>query len=107
MKLTYFHPKDYPRPKRGDLMQTNVGNRRERTFIVLHGHPLPHGICPLTGAPRRRTQVFALRWWELEEEMRMALWRSAERAGGQVVHQVYRFPPKQKQSFEQYMRRNR
>lgn len=64
-------------PKRGDLIQTNVGDKRERTLIVIR-------------ATRRRCQrpcfnLWVERWWEIEPGLRNALYRSAVRHGGQRV----------------------
>jgi hypothetical protein len=72
-------------PKRGDLMHTNVGDRRERTFIVLHAHRLK----PTKSVPR--CKVWAERWWDMEPELRMALFVSAERNGGQRVINFTRY----------------
>lgn len=92
---------DDPAPKRGDLVQSNVqhrGNGRERTWIVLRGRRL-----------RRRTDdkvryaVFMARWWEIEPELRMRLFRSAERNGGQRVIEFHRYPAKRRKSFEDHM----
>jgi hypothetical protein len=59
------------------------------------------------GFEAQRTKVWAERWWELEPEMRVALHRSAERRGGQLVHKFYRFRArKRKPSFELYMRQS-
>lgn len=70
---------DGPIPKRGDILQTNVGSRRERTFMVLHSRRLrPTGRVP-------RCSVWAERWWDMEPELRMALFMSAQRNGGQRV----------------------
>lgn len=43
-----------------------------------------------------RFNVWMARWWELESGLRMRLYRSAERAGGQNVHYFYRYPAKKK-----------
>lgn len=69
------------RPKRGDLLQSNVGSRRERTWFILAAHLL----WMRSKDGKDRFKVWRARWWELEAEMRMKLFRSAERAGGQVV----------------------
>src|SRR5262245_58030531 len=82
-------------PKRGDLVQTNVGSRRERTWIVLHCHQIK-------GNPRRY-KVWAVRWWELEPEFRQALYRSAQRNGGQrtiFFHRYHRQKPKRSNQLE-------
>jgi hypothetical protein len=85
-------------PKRGDILQTNVGSRRERTCLILAVKRLK----PMKGFPRCR--VWAERWWEIEPELRMRLWRSAERNGGQRSMEFHRYPAKPKRrTFEQYM----
>ena len=56
------------------------------------------------GIDAQRTRVHAARWWELEPLVRQALARSAERAGGQLCFTFVRFPPRRKQTFEDYMR---
>lgn len=105
MRTTYYQPRSTERPKRGDILQSAIGTKRERTWLVLHAHPLPHGAHPVTGESSRRTKLWAARWWELDAEFRMALYRSAERAGGQNLYPLYRFPVKKKaRSFEEYMR---
>jgi hypothetical protein len=73
--------------KRGDILQTNIGDRRERTFLILRVHRsrgTPKGVP--------RYQVWAERWWQIEPDLRIKLHRSAERAGGQqvVLFQRYR-----------------
>ena len=85
-------------PKRGDLLQTNVDNRRERTCFVLKVHALKDRI----GVPRYR--LTTVRWWEIEPEFRRLLFRHAERHGGQSVIRFKRYPAKKKLTFEQYMR---
>lgn len=89
-----------PPPKRGDLLQTNVGNRQERTCFILKVTPLKPRI------DLRRFKLTAIRWWEIEPEFRHLLFRHAERHGGQRVVQFARYPAKKKkQTFEQYMKR--
>ena len=63
-------------PRRGDLMQTAVGTKRERTWFIW--------FVRRTGRDDRY-RVLRVRWWEIDPETRVALWRSAERAGGQHV----------------------
>lgn len=75
--------------KRGDLVYSNVGNRRERTWLVLRA--VPSRTAP-KGVPRYR--VWMARWWELEADMRMRLFRSAERNGGQRAIQFRRYQAK-------------
>ena len=87
-------------PKRGDLVQTNVGSNRERTWFVLKVRRLKDRI----GVPR--CKVWMERWWDVEPELRMRLYQSAERHGGQRVIHFKRYPAKKKaRSFEQYMAR--
>lgn len=89
-----------PAPKRGDLIQSNVGDRRERTWLVLHARHMRRAQFP------RRYQIHAARWWELEPEMRQRLYRSALRNGGQSVFWLKRYPAKKrKPTFEEYMAR--
>lgn len=89
-----------PAPKRGDIVQTNVGDRRERTWLVLGARKVKRkaGLVP-------RYQVHMARWWELEPEIRVLLYRSAERNGGQRVIYFKRYSPqwKKRKTFEQYM----
>lgn len=75
-------------PKRGDLLQSNVGDRRERTWFVVAAHSLK----PTKGVPRCR--LWIERWWEMEAELRMSLYQSAERNGGQRVVTFTRYPAK-------------
>lgn len=84
-------------PKRGDLLQSNVGDRRERTWFILKSEPLQ----PVKGVPR--FGLWIERWWDLEPELRIKLWNSAERRGGQQVIPFRRYPAKKKKTFEQYM----
>jgi hypothetical protein len=103
MPFIDFHPGD-PAPKRGDLVQSNVehrGNKRERTWFVLKVRRMRRRDDSLL----TRYDVFMVRWWELEPEMRMRLFRSAERAGGQRIITFHRYPLKRRQTFEEYMAR--
>jgi hypothetical protein len=104
MKTNYHQPLGFPRPRRGDLLQTNPGDRRERTMIVIGARDLKTRWCKEMELTAQRTRVWAERWWEIEPETRMALYRSAERHGGQLVHTFKRFPAKRKPTFEKYMR---
>jgi hypothetical protein len=110
MKISIDFPTGPP-PKRGDILQTNIGSRRrERTFLILRTHLLK----PINGVPRY--SVWAERWWFMEPDMRMRLFESAERAGGQLVI-PFRRPTKtdqknkskrkkkRKLTFEEYIRR--
>ena len=109
MKTVYHIPllSDDLIPKRGDLLQSNVGKKNERTWLILSVHELPSRVCPeMGGIMTTRWKVWCERWWTLEPETRVALWRSAERAGGQELHFFKRFPAKKKaKTFEQYMER--
>ena len=86
-----------PLPKRGDLIQTNVGDRRERTWFVLR----VKATKPTKGVPRG--SMWIERWWSLEPELRMKLFLSAERHGGQRVVNFRRYPAKKPRTFEQLM----
>jgi hypothetical protein len=83
---------DGPGPKRGDLVQTNVGDKRERTWLVINSHKIREG----------RYKVLMGRWWELEVEMRVNLARSAERNGGQRVFTFQRYKPRRKPASKRY-----
>jgi len=74
-------------PKRGDLLQSNCGDRRERTYFILHVRKIARRPeSPVAfGTLRPRFEVWRARWWEIEPEFRMKLYRSAERRGGQEV----------------------
>lgn len=107
MKTTYHIPVEVDEGiKRGDLLRSNVGKRTERTWLILGVRRLAPKHCVEMGCITNRYKVWAERWWELEPRMRMALWRSARRAGGQVTHSFYRFPAKKRTTFEQYIRRS-
>ncbi len=87
-------------PRRGDLLHTNVGDRRERTWFILKVRRLRERI----GVPR--CKVWVERWWDVDPELRMRLYQSAERNGGQGVLNLKRYPAKKKaRSFEHYMTR--
>lgn len=88
-------------------MRTNVGDRRERLWMVIATHVLPTRWCAPMGITAQRTRMWAERWWEIEPEMRMALFQSMERAGGQATFDFVRFqrPPAKRKTFEQHMRR--
>lgn len=75
------------RPKRGDILQTNVGNFRERTCLILMVHT--------SSRTPRRYWLWAERWWQMEPDFRMRLYRSAERAGGQRTFWFVRYGRKQ------------
>jgi len=122
------------RPKRGDLLHTNVGDRRERTWLILRVHHIRkwhksgcafyrlladrdrredlHSFkmrvcdCGLVQA-MFRYKLWAARWWELEPEMRMKLYRSAERNGGQrlIIFEREQKKSTKRREFEQYVRR--
>jgi hypothetical protein len=88
---------DGPAPKRGDIVQSNVGNKRERTWMILRVRKIARrdSHTPLGKLPRRYA-VWMVRWWELEADFRMRLYRSAERAGGQQVMDFVRYPAKKR-----------
>ena len=96
-KITTDMVNGEPLPKRGDLVQTNVGSRRERTWFVLR----VKATKPIKGVPRGL--VWIERWWEIEPALRIRLWNSAERGGGQNVIHFRRYPQKKKKKFEQLM----
>lgn len=81
-----------PAPKRGDIVQTNVGNPRERTWLILSARMMRRRAD--RSVPR--FDVWMARWWELEPGFRMRLFRSAGRAGGQNVIYFHRYPAKKK-----------
>jgi len=87
-----------PIPKRGDLLESNVGDKRQRTWFVLSVKALK----PTKGVPR--CKLWVERWWALEPDLRIRLWNSAERNGGQQVIQFTRYKPKKRKTFEQLMR---
>jgi len=88
--------------KRGDLIHTAVGTKRERTWLVLHAHR----VKPFDRIPTR-FKVWAVRWWELDAGIRMKLFRSAQRNGGQRCIEVVAYNRKKKNpSFEEFMRRS-
>lgn len=106
MKTVYHQPVGFARPKRGDLLQSAIGTKKERTWLVLSVHVLPTRFSDPPGYEAQRTKLWAERWWCLEVPTRMSLYRSAERNGGQNVLPFYRFPAKKKaRTFEDYMRR--
>jgi len=91
-------------PKRGDIVQTFVGDRRERTWMVIKARRINRSQSPFP-----RYELWTVRWWEIEPELRVRLWRSAERNGGQNVLRYKVEPlkqkPQKKRSFEEYMQR--
>jgi hypothetical protein len=93
-------------PKRGDLIQTNCGDRRERTWFILHVHRINVTVREVEDYRRWRDKprykVWRARWWELEAEFRMKLYRSAERRGGQVI-----WRPEATKAFEDLRRKSR
>lgn len=84
-----------PALKRGDLVQSYVGNPRERTWMLLRAKP--------TRGKPRRFKVWMARWWELEPDMRMRLFKSAERNGGQQIIHLKRYPAKKKKTLEDHL----
>jgi len=67
-------------------MRVLIGYRRQRTFLVLK----IHSVKPATGT--QGCSVWAERWWEIEPELRMQLFRSAVRASGQQVFSLQSTP---------------
>lgn len=86
---------DGPLPKRGDIVQSNVGKPRERTWMILRTHRVNRTIRK-AGDLIPRFTVWMARWWELEPDFRMRLFRSAERNGGQNVLFFFRYAAKKK-----------
>lgn len=66
------------KPKRGDLMQTAMGTKRERTWFIWF-------VRRKIKDPAGHWKVLRVRWWEIDPGVRQMLWKSAERAGGQIV----------------------
>lgn len=91
MRVFYDCPSDVT-PKRGDILQTNVGDRRERTFLILRSRRMR--------TEKHRFQLWAERWWQIEPDTRMRLYESAERNGGQTAHPFHRYPAKKKPRFQ-------
>lgn len=87
-------------PKRGDLVQTNVGDRRERTWFVIRARKVKRRILGTSA----RFELDVARWWEIEPELRIMLFRSAERRGGQNVFAYKRYARKEPLTFERLMR---
>jgi hypothetical protein len=105
MKITYHvAAAEDTVPKRGDLLQTHIGKKTERTWFILAVREMSPRYCSQMDCVTRRYKLWAERWWELDERARILLWRSADRLGGQLVHPLYRFPPKKKPTFEQYLK---
>lgn len=94
------------RPKRGDLMQTNCSDRRERTWLILAVHRINPVVKNVQvwrdWNEKPRFKVWRVRWWELEAEFRIKLFRSAERNGGQIV-----WSPEPKKAFEDLRRKTK
>lgn len=84
-----------PPPKRGDLVYTNIGNKRERTWMILRTKKV-NRIVRDASCLVPRYNVWMARWWELEPDFRMRLYRSAERNGGQNAMNFQRYRPKPK-----------
>lgn len=104
MKTTYYIHETVITPKRGDLVQSNIGRRTERTWMILSVRKIESARHPFDGRMCRRFKIWAERWWDIEKRTRLALFRSAERRGGQFTFPLYRFPAKKKpRTFEQYM----
>ena len=88
-------------PKRGDLLQSCIGQRKERTWLILRVKRSKYRKGPQGTV---RYQVWMARWWELEPDFRMRLFRSAERNGGQNLFWFERYKAKKK-TFEEHIRR--
>lgn len=88
-----------PVPKRGDLMQTAIGKPKERTWFILRAVPMR--------TIKLRYRIWRARYWELEPEFRMRLYRSSERNGGQTTWYAHPLKPKpkRKKTFEEHMKR--
>lgn len=84
MKITIDMSPGDPAPKRGDLLHTNLGSRRERTCLILRSRR--------SRSHADRFKVWAERWWQLEADFRARLFRSAERNGGQNLIGFLRYP---------------
>lgn len=82
-------------PKRGDIIHTNVGDRRERTCFILRTRRV-NRIVRSSRELVPRFNLWCERWWQLEPDLRMRLFRSAERSGGQQVFMFKRYPAKKK-----------
>ena len=72
-------------PKRGDILHTNCGDHRERTWLILRVRKIARRTDAPLGTVNPRFEVWRVRWWEIDPELRMKLYRSAERHGGQDV----------------------
>lgn len=91
-------------PKRGDLLYTNCGDQRERTWLILRVRKIARRTDARIGTVQPRFEVWRARWWELDPEFLMKLYRSAERRGGQVSW----FPiPQPKTPFENLRRKSK
>jgi hypothetical protein len=88
-----------PGPKRGDIVQTTM-----RTYLVLKSRRIKRR----DPAAVPRHQLWAVRWWQIEPEMRNQLKASADRRPrGQQVFYMTWYPRKKKtKTFEQYMERH-
>ena len=88
-----------PFPRRGDLLESNVGTRMHRTWFVLGMRALK----PKDGMPR--CKLWIEKWWMVEPELRIRLWNSAmRRENGQQIIRFRRYPAKKRKTFEQLMR---
>lgn len=85
-----------PPPKRGDLVHTNVGDRRERTWLILRVRAVKRHA--------NRYELWMARWWELEPDFRMRLAASAERRGGQrLIHYKRYSVTRKKRGMDEYL----
>jgi len=106
VRTTYHIPSfvDHPAPKRGDLLQSNIGKRTERTWFILSAKELQQRTCQeMGGIITRRWKLWCERWWDIEPPTRIRLFESAERNGGQQVITFTRYPAGKKKSFEELM----
>lgn len=98
-KMTLWRFGGCPVPGRGDLIETALETKRQRTWFVLGTKRMSPAA---DGTPR--VKLWIERWWDLDPATRMRLFKSAERRGGQVVIPTRRIPAKRKkQTFEQLM----
>ena len=91
-----------PPPKRGDLMQSNIGDRRERTWIIARVRRIKRkdsNAC-------RRFEITLYRWWTLSVKARQKLCSAQMRSlfNVQSVFELYR-TKRERQTFENYMGR--
>jgi len=85
-----------PAPKRGDLLYTNIGGSRERTWLILRAVRMK--------TEKRRYALWRERWWQVEPDLRVRLYRSACRHGGQMTWVAKALPgkPKRRKSIHSF-----